>query len=300
VDESITARRPGWGLMVDVESRELRIVWTPGFILLTQAMTGLIGLALLPLAPRAPGGPPRLAVEALDIALSAAMLAGILWRPLRGTPPYWLAIPALIPWSIPCLHGAVPCSLALLIGGSSRLYFSLSALAMILDYSEGVMLGANTTLAQLAIVAVLVVSSGALMVYAVESGAPGSHIHTLGDAFWWALATATTVGYGDVVPVTTAGRIIASLLMLFGIGSFGIFISDMAARIVRVSLLGVERGPVLNREKVRILRQLTRLEDLTDDELEIIIARLRLIHAISRGAMSEDILSKLDGPEATV
>ncbi|HEY7536348.1 MAG TPA: potassium channel family protein [Gaiellaceae bacterium] len=40
---------------------------------------------------------------------------------------------------------------------------------------------------------------------------------TTGLAFWWAITTVTTVGYGDVVPTNTAGRIVASVLMLMGI-----------------------------------------------------------------------------------
>jgi voltage-gated potassium channel len=41
---------------------------------------------------------------------------------------------------------------------------------------------------------------------------------TIGSALWWAIQTTTTVGYGDNVPVSTAGRVIAAFVMLFGIG----------------------------------------------------------------------------------
>ena len=41
---------------------------------------------------------------------------------------------------------------------------------------------------------------------------------TIGKGLWWAIQTTTTVGYGDNVPVTTAGRLVAALVMLFGIG----------------------------------------------------------------------------------
>ena len=44
---------------------------------------------------------------------------------------------------------------------------------------------------------------------------------TFGDALWWSIVTTTTVGYGDISPATPAGRIIAVILMLFGIGLIG-------------------------------------------------------------------------------
>lgn len=50
---------------------------------------------------------------------------------------------------------------------------------------------------------------------------PESNIHTAGDAVWWSIATLSTVGYGDRYPVTTEGRIVASVLMFSGLGLFG-------------------------------------------------------------------------------
>ncbi len=41
------------------------------------------------------------------------------------------------------------------------------------------------------------------------------------DALWWSIVTTTTVGYGDISPTTAAGRVIAIILMLFGIGMIG-------------------------------------------------------------------------------
>ena len=52
----------------------------------------------------------------------------------------------------------------------------------------------------------------------VERFAPGANIHTPSDALWWALTTVTTVGYGDKYPVTNEGRLVASFLILFGLG----------------------------------------------------------------------------------
>ncbi|NHF62540.1 potassium channel family protein [Microcella pacifica] len=55
----------------------------------------------------------------------------------------------------------------------------------------------------------------------VEQDAPGALITSFGDAIWWAFVTITTVGYGDLFPVTTAGRLVAAGLMVAGIALLG-------------------------------------------------------------------------------
>jgi voltage-gated potassium channel len=76
--------------------------------------------------------------------------------------------------------------------------------------------------------------SAATLVYAVERGGEGP-IQTFPDALWWAAATITTVGYGDVFPKTAAGRGIAFLLMLVGISVFGLLTARVAAIFVEAS-----------------------------------------------------------------
>jgi voltage-gated potassium channel len=76
---------------------------------------------------------------------------------------------------------------------------------------------------------VLVVLVGALLAYAFERGAVDSNIQSFPDAIWWAIVTATTVGYGDLSPVTVEGRAIAVVLMLVGIGLLGVITANVAA-----------------------------------------------------------------------
>ncbi len=71
------------------------------------------------------------------------------------------------------------------------------------------------------------ISIGAVLGYLFESPHPDSNINNIGDAFWWAIATVTTVGYGDVYPVTAEGRIVGSLLMIVGIAILWVFISTV-------------------------------------------------------------------------
>lgn len=53
-----------------------------------------------------------------------------------------------------------------------------------------------------------------------EGRAPEGHIRTLADAFWYSVVTMTTVGYGDLYPVTITGRLIGLLLMMASLGAF--------------------------------------------------------------------------------
>jgi voltage-gated potassium channel len=78
------------------------------------------------------------------------------------------------------------------------------------------------------LVGLAVVVLGALGVYLVE-GDENPSVGSLGTALWWAVVTATTVGYGDVSPVSTEGRLIAVLLMLTGIGVIGVFTATVAS-----------------------------------------------------------------------
>ena len=80
---------------------------------------------------------------------------------------------------------------------------------------------------------VLIVWVGSLMVLSAERGATGAEITNFGDALWWSFETITTVGYGDFVPVTWAGRIIATLVMLVGISVLGVVSAGMAATLIK-------------------------------------------------------------------
>lgn len=70
-------------------------------------------------------------------------------------------------------------------------------------------------------VTVLMIALCSLAVLSAERGAPGATIETYGESLWWAMATVTTAGYGDYVPVTTAGRLVGVVLMIVGIGMVG-------------------------------------------------------------------------------
>ncbi|MFJ4835110.1 potassium channel family protein [Streptomyces sp. NPDC088747] len=76
--------------------------------------------------------------------------------------------------------------------------------------------------------------AGALAVYQQERGAPGATMRTFGDAVWWTCATLATVGYGDVTPVTPAGRTIAVGLMACGLALLGAVTGSFSSWLLQV------------------------------------------------------------------
>ena len=93
-----------------------------------------------------------------------------------------------------------------------------------------------------AAVSASVVLVGGTAVWELERDRPGSTFRSWGDGAWWALTTMTTVGYGDHVPGSTSGRLIAALIMIMGVAVLGavaavvavIFASTVARREERI------------------------------------------------------------------
>ena len=90
----------------------------------------------------------------------------------------------------------------------------------------------NEKLLALPGVALVMVLFSTMLMVEVERSAPNATIKTGGDALWWALTTVTTVGYGDTYPVTTEGRIIASVMMLVGIALFGSMSAIVTSKLI--------------------------------------------------------------------
>jgi voltage-gated potassium channel len=69
----------------------------------------------------------------------------------------------------------------------------------------------------------------AFLMWRAEYNAPGATITTFRYAMWWAVVTTTTVGYGDYTPVTPEGRVIATAVMIVGVGLIGTVSATVAA-----------------------------------------------------------------------
>lgn len=136
-------------------------------------------------------------------------------------------------------------------------------------------------LSGIAVIAVLMISFGSIGVLMIEYDEPEANITSAEDALWWAVVTTTTVGYGDHYPVSTSGRLIATILMVTGIGLFG-------------TLSGVAAGFFLGGEQDKpasLLAQkkmLSRLEELQTELHEIHEQQKSLLNSDGDSPNSDD------------
>ena len=79
----------------------------------------------------------------------------------------------------------------------------------------------------------IAVIGGGTLVFIAEHNHASSQITSIGDSYWWAVVTMTTVGYGDYAPVTPVGRGVAGFLMLFGIAALSVTTASVATLMVR-------------------------------------------------------------------
>jgi voltage-gated potassium channel len=80
-------------------------------------------------------------------------------------------------------------------------------------------------LAVVGFVVIVVVMFSSAAMHEFEHDAQPDKFSRLSDSVWWSLITLTTVGYGDLCPITAGGRVIAIVTMVIGSGIFGTFIS---------------------------------------------------------------------------
>jgi voltage-gated potassium channel len=78
------------------------------------------------------------------------------------------------------------------------------------------------------VIFLMVLFLASVAVYFLERGAQPVAFGSVPAALWWAVATLTTTGYGDVVPVTPLGRLIAAFVMICGLGVFGLWTGILA------------------------------------------------------------------------
>ena len=121
----------------------------------------------------------------------------------------------------------------------------------------------NKTIA-LFIASGLVILVGTIVMYNIESQVPNSKIKTLLDALWWCVSAVTTVGYGDIVPVSVIGRTVAIFYMFFGISMIAILLSVITTTFYKKRFEKEEREKredELNNLKNELMQRLSDIEE---------------------------------------
>ena len=115
--------------------------------------------------------------------------------------------------------------------------------------------------------AVLLIYAASLAILETEREQPGAKIKNFGDTVWWSITTVTTVGYGDLVPATGKGRVIAILLMMGGISLVGVVTATLASWIVQRVAQEDSEDQAATAAQIEALREDVRLqmEDLRDE-----------------------------------
>lgn len=96
--------------------------------------------------------------------------------------------------------------------------------------------------------------AGAYVFYRLEASA-NPHIENYLDALYWAVATVTTVGYGDVVPLTSLGKIVAMVFMVGGFLLFWCYTGLFASALIAPEFQEVEREVKEIEKEVRELEE---------------------------------------------
>jgi voltage-gated potassium channel len=122
----------------------------------------------------------------------------------------------------------------------------------------------------------LVVTLGSIGVVNAESGAAGASIETGYDAVWWSLVTISTIGYGDMVPVTPAGRTIGVFMIFVGVGLFTTLTSYLASNFT-------------DRAGQRQRRQQIELAAKNQQAMEALMQRMMQLEAQIAGKLNVDV-----------
>ncbi len=131
-------------------------------------------------------------------------------------------------------------------------------------------------------IAMLIASTG---IYIFEKDAQPDKFGSIPEAMWWAVATLTTVGYGDVTPITAMGKIFGALITIIGIGTValpsGILASGFSDQLKRRKntyekelSIAMQDGIITKKERVK-LEKIAEDMNLSVDQIKIMEKRLK-------------------------
>lgn len=158
--------------------------------------------------------------------------------------------------------------------GSFRLLRVVRLFRLIQLYSRVMSLfkGVQSRIFYTIILSSIMFTAAAVAMYYVEGDVKGSKITSLGDAFWWAIATVATVPYGDVYPVTPEGRIIAGFFMIAGVAILWVLITTVGGNMIESRIRS--KLEVESTRKTQEEEKLETLQIITKEELDSLVASI--------------------------
>ena len=189
---------------------------------------------------------------------------------------HWYEIPAMLPLVLYASADASTIAGQVLEQFRVIAFFRLVRLYYILTLIQG------SRFVLLSAFSIITIVFGALGVYLSESGDASANIKTLPDAFWWAVETVSTVGYGDVYPITAEGKIIGVFVMFAGIGILATFITALGSKLIELKLKEPKKGKkteeisddLSTRTKELIRNQIEKVETLDQKDFDTLISML--------------------------
>lgn len=142
------------------------------------------------------------------------------------------------PMSLVDLLAVAPFYLSLVVSIDLRYlrFFRLMRLLKLSHYFDGLQVFASVLRREASAIAgamltmmTLIIISACLM-FTVENAASPGHFESISEAIWWAVVTLTTVGYGDITPITFGGKLLGIAIMLLGVGTMALPAGILAAR----------------------------------------------------------------------
>ena len=137
------------------------------------------------------------------------------------------------------------------------------------------------------LVVVVIYSTLMWILLQLESGVKGSTLNTLQDALWYLIETLTTVGYGDVLPVTYWGRVIGFMFLLSSLGVYGFIIGQIANF---MSTLKEQRDLGLNGTEFTNHAVIIGWNDFAQSVISHLVAAGRQVAIVTKDRASIDII----------
>jgi voltage-gated potassium channel len=193
----------------------------------------------------------------------------------------WYEIPAMIPLIVYVSFDTHPALGFVLRALRLITFFRLIRLFRILSY-----FGESQFLFIALFVSVTIIF-GAISMYLVESPIRNSDIQSLGDAFWRSIGIVSTIAPNNLTPVTTDGKIIASVLMFISIGIIAILISSLGSRLIHSRITRenkknsiVKGGALIQEAKDDIQVKIDRIENLDEQEIEVLLNIIKSVRSV--------------------